>query len=226
MSQWPLCPVGCWPVVSQRQFVFHIFKVSESSLNCWGKWQIFKERRRAWVTCRGVLRAGGDDVFKEGVPLDIQYVALVAAHFRVMRVQTTRLKQIQHNAIFYTFVCLFVWQKTKTKLCMTSHCFDTKFLWGSVRLNHWCYSMGLSQSQKHLQPIPGWHHSSFLLTPHSKYMHSNYFPHAGGKFLTSSHMLRCAWCLQRIRNICFFLFSSDTRCDADKYLWPNGEHRA
>lgn len=45
------------------------------------------------VTYRGVLRAGCYDVFKEGIPLDIQYIALMAANFWVMRVQAARLKQ-------------------------------------------------------------------------------------------------------------------------------------
>lgn len=45
------------------------------------------------VTYGGVLRAGSYDVLKEGVPLDIQHIALMAANFWVMRVQAARLKQ-------------------------------------------------------------------------------------------------------------------------------------
>lgn len=42
-------------------------------------------------TNRGVLGAGGDDVVVEGVPLDVQHVAPVARHPRVVGVHFTRL---------------------------------------------------------------------------------------------------------------------------------------
>lgn len=42
-------------------------------------------------THRGVLGAGGDDVVVEGVPLDVQDVASVAGHPRLVGVHFTRL---------------------------------------------------------------------------------------------------------------------------------------
>lgn len=47
------------------------------------------------VTYGCVLRAWRYDVFKEGIPLDIQHISLVAAHFWVMRLQAAGLKQRQ-----------------------------------------------------------------------------------------------------------------------------------
>ena len=47
------------------------------------------------VTYGCVLRARRYDVFKEGIPLDIQHISLVAAHFWVMRLQAAGLKQRQ-----------------------------------------------------------------------------------------------------------------------------------
>lgn len=40
-----------------------------------------------------VFRAGCDDVLKEGIPLDIQHVALMTTNFWVMGVQAARLKE-------------------------------------------------------------------------------------------------------------------------------------
>lgn len=45
------------------------------------------------ATYGGVFRAGCYDVFKEGIPLDIQHIALMATNFWVMRVQAASLKQ-------------------------------------------------------------------------------------------------------------------------------------
>lgn len=45
-----------------------------------------------WNTYGGVFRAGCYDVFKEGIPLDIQHFSLMATNFRVVRVQPARLK--------------------------------------------------------------------------------------------------------------------------------------
>lgn len=44
------------------------------------------------ATHRGVLGAGSDDVFDEGVPFDVQNVAVVTADLGVVRVQPPRLK--------------------------------------------------------------------------------------------------------------------------------------
>lgn len=56
-------------------------------------------------TYGGVFRAGCYDVFKEGIPLDVQYVALMAADFWVMRVQTASLKQAgaDYDVYFFCF---------------------------------------------------------------------------------------------------------------------------
>lgn len=52
-----------------------------------------------WLnTYRGVFRAGGYDVFKEGIPLDVQHVSLMAAHLWVVGVQSARLEQ-RHKQI-------------------------------------------------------------------------------------------------------------------------------
>lgn len=69
-----------------RYNVFPPFFFQLSSVNLF-------DIRKNGVTYRGVLRAGCYDVFKEGIPLDVQYIALVATHFWVMRFQTARLKQ-------------------------------------------------------------------------------------------------------------------------------------
>lgn len=75
--------------ISQIQYIFHIFTVNKS---CQWPLGIKQTLKMTWVTCRGVLRAGCYDVFKEGIPLDVQYIALVATHFWVVRIKTARLK--------------------------------------------------------------------------------------------------------------------------------------
>lgn len=52
-----------------------------------------------WLnTYGGVFRAGCYDVFKEGIPLDVQHVSLMAAHLWVVGVQSARLEQ-RHKPI-------------------------------------------------------------------------------------------------------------------------------
>lgn len=64
-----------------------------------GKNRRLKEGMRD--TYGGVFRAGCYDVFKEGIPLDVQYVALMATNFWVMRVQTASLKRAEADYYIY-----------------------------------------------------------------------------------------------------------------------------
>lgn len=48
-----------------------------------------------WCTNRGVLGAGGDAAVVEGIPFDVQHVAPVARHSRLLRVHFTRLAKFK-----------------------------------------------------------------------------------------------------------------------------------
>lgn len=58
-----------------------------------------------WVAHRGVLRAGCYDVFKEGIPLDVQDFTLMATHFWKMRFHATRLEREKKSLIWH---CIYV----------------------------------------------------------------------------------------------------------------------
>lgn len=57
------------------------------------------------VTYRGILRAGCNDVLKEGIPFDVQNVALVSTYFGVVRFNAAGLKE---NLVYeqrFLFTC-------------------------------------------------------------------------------------------------------------------------
>lgn len=55
-----------------------------------------------WSTYGGVFRAGCYDVFKEGIPLDVQHFSLMATYFRVVRIHPARLKRWEKQISIYS----------------------------------------------------------------------------------------------------------------------------
>lgn len=81
------------------------------------------------VTCRAVFWAWSYDVFKEGVPLDVEYFAMVAAYLRIVSVEAAWLQERKK-----VHICFY---RVQTCISTTQNITNVTSWWMIERMNKW-----------------------------------------------------------------------------------------